>query len=254
MSQGVKMKHRQSQGFTIIELVLSMSFVAVLLLSIAMTIIQIGNIYNKGTTVKETNQAGRAVVNDLLRTFTESQSVDMSQSLKQLSAGGRLCLGKYSYVWNTAAALQPASGAPTDPTLTGYASSGGVSDTRQVHFVKVADANKAYCALTSSGNEFLLKNIREADKANAQELLAVGDHTLNMTRFSIPDSTIIQDTATNQVLYTVNFTIGSGKVTAMNPTYTECLPPSNLLSDITYCNVQSFSVLVRVGGGVKNAG
>lgn len=254
MSQGVKMRRSQSEGFTLIELILSMAFVAFLLLSIAMTIIQIGNIYNKGTTVKETNQAGRAVVNDLMRTFTESQSVDMSQNFKQFTAGGRLCLGKYSYIWNTAAALDPPAGAPTDTTLTEYAPSGGNPDTRQVHFVKVVDASRDYCNLNSAGNGFFLKNIRSSDKANAQELLAIGDHTLNITRFSIPDAAIVRDTATNQVLYTVNFTIGSGKVSAMNETYTECRPPTDLLSDLTYCNVQSFSILVRVGGGVKNEG
>lgn len=51
----------KSRGFTIIELMLSMTFLAMLMLVIALTTIQISNIYNKGVTLREVNQAGRSV-------------------------------------------------------------------------------------------------------------------------------------------------------------------------------------------------
>ena len=57
-------------GFTLIELMLAMTFISVLLLAIAMTIIQIGTIYNRGVTLKEVSQAARSISDELNRSIT----------------------------------------------------------------------------------------------------------------------------------------------------------------------------------------
>src|SRR6218665_2336873 len=110
MNQPTSMK--RTGGFTLIELMLSMTFVSVLLLAIAMTIIQMATIYNKGMTVKEVNQTSRDISDDLKRSFSASQvfvvntdpAIDSTDyvriKLGSEIVGGRLCTGTYSYIWN----------------------------------------------------------------------------------------------------------------------------------------------------------
>ena len=55
MIQGYK------KGFTLIELMLAMSFISVLLLSIAMVGIQAGKMYSRGIVLRDVNKAGRDI-------------------------------------------------------------------------------------------------------------------------------------------------------------------------------------------------
>ncbi|MEO7904731.1 MAG: hypothetical protein ABIR91_02990, partial [Candidatus Saccharimonadales bacterium] len=99
------MNHSTNKGFTIIELMLAMSFVAFLMLAIAMTTIQISNIYTRGITLREVNQAGRVVIDDLQRTVGSSARFDVATKYNTQANGGRLCLGSFTYVWNNGSAI-----------------------------------------------------------------------------------------------------------------------------------------------------
>ena len=111
------MNHVDKQkGFTLIELMLAMGFVSALLIAVAMTVIQIANIYNRGITLKDVNQAGRSIASELQRSIAGSASFNIDsgvgsryiqQSLNGKNAGGRLCIGQYSYIWNYGSAIKP---------------------------------------------------------------------------------------------------------------------------------------------------
>lgn len=236
---------KRTEGFTLIELMLAMTFISVLLLAIAMTIIQVGVIYNKGMTLKEVNQAGRTIGDDVKRTTAGSASLMLANDYVTNTAGGRLCLGSYSYLWNTTAALERG-----DANLTTYESDAS----KEVHFVKVPDSAKIYCAKNSSG-ALTYRSIRAADTdaANpiAQELLASGDHDLGVNQFVILPTSVVSDVTTGQALYTLNYTIGSGSTVAMNSDQTACLGPDDLNSDLTYCSVEQFSLVLRTGNKVN---
>ena len=64
--------NNKQQGFTLVELTLAMTFISVLLLSIALTIIQLGALYNQGTTSKEINQASRDMQDNITRNIASS--------------------------------------------------------------------------------------------------------------------------------------------------------------------------------------
>src|SRR5690606_35547626 len=92
-------------------LMLAMSFIAVLLMAIAMTIIQVSTIYTKGMTLKEVNQTGREVADDIRRTVAASGKVELPGDFVEVkngatTVGGRLCLGTSSYIWNYGAAIE----------------------------------------------------------------------------------------------------------------------------------------------------
>src|ERR1044071_8859022 len=109
-----------TSGFTLVELMLAMTFISLLLIAIALTTIQISNIYNKGITLREVNQAGRSLSDELQRNVSNAVPFDVTPkagnaplSSKYVvhtgsgnTGGGRLCLGDYSYVWNLGESLE----------------------------------------------------------------------------------------------------------------------------------------------------
>src|SRR3954468_13520221 len=138
------MNRDNRQGFTLIELMLAMTFIAMLLVAIALTTIQISNIYNKGITLREVNQAGRSVSDELQRTIssatpfdvTPKGSGDIAPASRYITSagGGRMCLGNYTYAWNYGKALVGGSGAPA--ILNKYS---GADSGTAVRFVRVTD-------------------------------------------------------------------------------------------------------------------
>ena len=67
-------KHRQ--GFTLIELMLSMAMVSLLLIAIVTMSIQMGRIYTKGQTMFDLNAASRTINTDFTRSFNSIPSIE----------------------------------------------------------------------------------------------------------------------------------------------------------------------------------
>lgn len=217
--------HRK--GFTLIELMLAMSFLSVLLLAIAMTVIQVSNIYTRGLTLKEVNQAGRAVSADLKSGISSSAPFAIpGPKYVQQAWGGRLCVGQYSYIWNYGATL-------SNPSADGTNSNVYSNSTNKIRFVKVPDNSGVYCS--SSG--------KAIDSNGAVELLASGDRDLAIHSFSIVnDST---DARSSQGLYSISYVLGTNDQAALMPGATSCRPPSDLASDLNYCSINQFDIVVR---------
>jgi len=221
MNQLFKNKH----GFTIIELMLAMGFVSLLLLAIAMLTIHIGSIYNQGITLREVNEAGLTVSEDIQRTigaaapFVVNSDKESSQ-YKPVDGGGRLCIGSHTYAWNLSGS-----------TVNHYT----LSNT-PISLVKVADPGGRLCQDT---NEDIIKD-------NASELLAVGDRNLVLYDFAISAPADFS-LATGQALYAVDFTIGTNGTDIVDAANKTCKPPSESDRSREYCAVNQFSIIVRAG-------
>lgn len=220
-------------GFTIIELMLAMSFVAMLLLAIAMTTIQIGNIYNKGITLKQVNQAGRSLTDELQRTLAASSAIDVSGATgsryQKQPGGGRLCMGKYSYVWNYGKAL---AGAPGAPAIVNQYATG----TDQIRFAKVVDTGASLC-------QDMNKKIVQSDSI---ELLDEGDRNLVVHDMEL-QQTVPTDPVTGQALYALTLTLGTNDREQLTTGDTSCKPPAQVGGDTTYCAVNTFDIIARAG-------
>lgn len=246
---------KKQDGFTLIELVLAMAFISVLLLGIAMTIIQVGAIYNKGMTLKEVNQSSRDIADDFKRTVGTAQTVSLATDYVPVivsgdTVGGRLCFGSYSYAWNYAKNLTPTIGNGAIRYQNNGATAIDESQT-PIRFIKIADPGKEYCAKGGTGN-LTLTTVRVVDQAKTVELLKSGDRELGIHQFEIlnPVPSSAMDPATDQQLYSLKFTMGTSRINALDATQSACLPPSDPNSDPLYCNVQQFNLVVRVGSGV----
>ncbi len=235
------MNHVDNKGFTLIELMLAMTFISVLLLGIAMTIIQIGTTYNKGMALKEVNQSARDIGTDVQRSMAAVSAISDDDYVGTTS-GGRLCLGTVSYIWNYGKAF-----AENDPGITWYADD--TDHIRKIHLIKIQDSSKIYCAKDGTG-VLLHPTVGVSDATPAQDLLKEGDHSLNVHQFLLTSDPAAIDTVTEQRLYALDYTIGSGEITALNDDQTACKAPGEEGADFSYCNVQQFSIVIRAGNRV----
>ena len=215
------------KGFTLIELMLAMTFVSALLLAVAMTVIQISHLYTRGLTVKEVNQAGRSMGIELKRGISQSAPFDIPGAKYINQAwGGRLCVGQYSYVWNYGPTLNNTT---TDKNNSNVYAGGNT----KMSFIKVPDSAGAYCSTPDS----------LIDKTNAVEMLASGDNSLAVQSFTVAnDST---DPASGEAIYSISYVIGTNDQAALSPDYTSCKAPDQSGSDLNYCSINRFDIVVR---------
>lgn len=128
-------------GFTLVELLLAMAFFGTVLIVATLLLTQTLNIYNKGMTVKQMNQVGRTLVEELSRVSNSGKSVQVLSSEK----GTCLNISGVPYIWNNATATTDDSDGYVDAyyrydTATGAA----------VNFVRY---NQSTCP---SGNNFVI--------------------------------------------------------------------------------------------------
>ena len=103
-------RHKQ-QGFTLVELTLSIAFIGGLVLLSSAIIVQTISIYNKGVAIKQINQAGRSLIEDINRLSSSGFEINIADNGKT----GYLCIKDSnrwrSYTWSS---VQP--GRNTTPT------------------------------------------------------------------------------------------------------------------------------------------
>lgn len=223
--------NHSTKGFTIIELMLAMSFLSMLLLGIAMTTIQIGRTYTKGVTLREVNQAGRSVSDDLRRTVGSAMPFDLATSLISQDGGngGRLCLGDYTYVWNTGRALASNIGPNVynDSTNT------------PVQFAKVRDSRGQLCANPGV----------KITRADASELLANGDRSLVLQAITVTSAT--GSIADSRALYSISMNIGTNDQSLLETGDKSCKVPTDAAGGDSYCSVNQFDLVIRAGNNTR---
>lgn len=223
-------------GFTIIELLLAMTFVSVLLLAIAVMVIQIGTVYNKGITMRAVDQAGRLVSADVQQSLGQSQPLMLESAYVLQRApgssnsdqpeGGRLCTGSYTYIWNFGVALSEQRYRPINKF---------VDSDQEIRMVRIRDAGGQYCSNLTAPIE----------SARATEILAAGDRNLALHEFTIRE--LARDTALGQALYGVTMKIGTNDQSALTTIDASCKPPSDDEAMQEYCAVNMFDFTAQAG-------
>jgi hypothetical protein len=232
-------RDNHKSGFTIIELLLAMGFVSALLLAIAMTVIQIGNIYNRGITYKNVDQVGSAIANDLQRSIANTSTFSVEPNGSNYivnSDGGRLCTGTYSYVWNYGKTLK------TMPRPASYNKYKSPNDNNDLYFVKVDDANHSLC--TKIGLVY-----PDIDKTKATELIDAGQYDLALHSFDIKTYSTATDGNTHQSVYSIKFYLGTNDQNALNLDLDvdHGCKVDGADADQIYCAVDRFNILARSG-------
>lgn len=240
-----------NDGFTMVELVLAMGFVSALLLAIAMTVIQIGTIFNRGLAMKAVDQVGSEIASKIQTDVNNSSPFSITASddgiryVNISGIGGRLCLSSYTYIWNYGEAINA-----SNPGMNFY------NDGKYVKFIKIPDSTNQYCKDAKGKTNF--SSTPGIDKSLAVELLDSGQYNLAIHDVVIETSSGGTDTKTNQQLYFIKIALGSN----VNNTYykdsstntIKCYDPSVALAGKFYdsmCYISDFSLVVRAGNKVQ---
>lgn len=219
-----------------IELMLSMAFVAMLLVAIAGTTIEITHIYTRGLTVREVTQAGRTISEDVQRTIETSAPFKVAPANQTDSkyitktGGGRLCTGAYTYAWNYGKTKELSGDGSLPSVYNTYKSGQGT-----IRFVKVSDAGGVLCSNPGT----------QVPDDQATELLVAGDRNLAIQQFSVTAGS--QDNASGQALYAISFLIGTNDQTQLSANGSNCLPPSAGSGNEDFCAVNQFDIVARAG-------
>lgn len=213
---------KRQSGFTIVELMLSMAFISLMLVAIALCIMQIGSLYNRGETLRQVNQASRSLTTDFQRTLGGAES----SAIVYASDYGRLCTGQFSYIWNL-----PDN---SDGSLV-YQNNRYEAEGEPIRLVRIVDDGAAYCTNPTM--------YVRASETQPVELLTEGNRALTVRSFAV--STNEADLTTGEALYRVTIMLGTDSQGAIrNDT---CKPPADVGSDVDYCAVNEFSFVVRAG-------
>lgn len=291
-----KTKRVKNQGFTLVELMLAMGFVGSLLVMIALITIQIMGLYNKGLTLKEVNQVSRMVVRDMQQSiasvdafrlqYKDGDTLRTPVTLAEIKnsggnnidyysnpAGGRLCTGQYSYVWNTGAALKshnprlvdfslggvPANdyGEPGEPAYPIQFVATGGGSTVPARFIKKNDPGKELCRIQEGDDEDdRARNLGQA--SDYENVFGAGHNELVVYKFSIENRSNIGISDASELtalstFYYINMTLGtqagdedeggliSGDVRCKSPAEAE-------YNQGEYCAVNKIDFVARTGG------
>jgi len=229
-------KHK-SHGFTLIELMLAMTFLSFILVFMALTLTQMIRTYDKGLTVKQINQAGRTVIEDIARSMRGQQS---GQIVVSTVTDGRLCVGDIMYVWNPVYKGTQTSPAPNQ-TPDQYQFNTPTTPMTMAR-LKLANAtnNCAFPAapnVQSQDNYSLLSDRARVLWAGATPSAdgRLVELTLVLGTYDITEQTNIKNNTLTSVFNT--------------PTFTGGQPTCKSGSDGNYCAFSEFSTIVYLPNG-----
>ena len=142
------MNKDKQRGFTITELMFAMVFIAFIMVMIVVVLIQTMSIYNKGLALRQINQTGRQIAEDITRQlrYGARSYVDYADG------NNRLCIGNVAYVWN----ITPESGDREQVNRLRDSSTGNFTDFNMIRISEVQgtnfDCNTAGDIVTGTGS------------------------------------------------------------------------------------------------------
>ena len=296
------MKTRNTKkGFTIIETTLATMFLGIIVLAVANLIIQMTNIYQKGLALRGINTVGQQLVEDMEKRINSADYVydidsnhdgyvvndeiitNINKYFREWNVGtnderqiaGAFCISDYTYVWNSAVALNDAD--PTKGVLIKYnhtdEETGTVSvETTRFKFARTYDPNHLVCTskwlagsgsvtdpnqTTYSGNSYTL----DMTLSNQEPVEMINDDEVNLAIYDLTVHPVTQSTITKQSFVTVSFVLATlrGGVNIMsNSDYCQGTDDVNGVEynsmDFAYCAVNKFDFSMRTGGNSSKNG
>lgn len=278
------------RGFTIVEITIAMTFVATLLITIALVITQMTAIYQKGLALRAVNSTGRELVDEFTRGITSAPAKGTSYLCNSLYGSnetaraacesgdanlltyhqdtatldgqdvpvhGVFCTGRYSYIWNTGYALKGS----TDSKRRAELIVNGTNYGDTFHLMRVNDDDRALCRAYMNTNSYRYNgngNSKYSYSISSDdapiELLSGSEDNLSLYDF-VPFPAAFHD-ITQHAFYSITFILGTvqGGINIMSAG-DYCTAPStdSLDSEFNYCAVNKFNFAVRATGELTDA-
>ncbi|HEY0965212.1 MAG TPA: hypothetical protein VGE13_01910 [Candidatus Saccharimonadales bacterium] len=227
---------QQAKGFTLVELMLAMSFLVILLLMITLLILQVTMIYNKGLTLREVNESGQLISSEIQRRLSTAPTEtvgSVSNVVQDSRTTDRLCVDGIVYAWT-------------------LADKRNADNTKNVGFAKFNGSKKDYCDQSPAGGGGMSPPTGVWPASNKiTNLIDTQDQSLVIRKFSFhsiggTDTENGIDGDKTQALYRVTFVIGTNTSDLIDSNDT-CLPPASAKQE--FCAVNEFAFIVRSGDG-----
>ena len=273
------------RAFTIVEITIAMTFVATLLITIALVITQITAIYQKGLALRAVNSTGRELVDEFTRGITSAPAKGVSYlcnsyyssnetaraacesgeadlftyhqdtatiNNQEVPVHGVFCTGRYSYIWNTGYALKGS----TDSKRRAELIVNDVNYGDEFRLMRVNDDGRELCGAYMNSNSYRYSgngdnkysyNISSDDAPI--EILAGSEDNLALYDF-VPFPAASHD-ITQHSFYSITFILGTiqGGINIMSAG-DYCTAPStdSLDTEFNFCAVNKFNFAVRATG------
>ena len=250
-----------------------MGFLTTILVTIAILLIQIMSIYQKGLSLRAVNTMGQQLIDELSRTVGGSPIVPninpvpndsgivneqalatalrryyVSNTIvedgRQKQINGVFCTGSYSYIWNTPESDPTNSASPNVLTL----QYGETGERKIYKMARVVDNTRRICQ-EAQGDSPASNFIINTTDPEPIELINTDEADLYLYDFTVFPAT--QNTITGQTFYSANFILGTmrGGINIMsNGDYCEDLASQEMVSDFSYCAVNKFNFAMRATG------
>lgn len=271
-----------------IELSLSMVFVATLLITISLVIAQLGAIYQKGLALRAVNSTGRELIDDFTRTISLAPAKGVSRLCRKyypsngtiqdrcvadnaelfayhedyrvINIGGEdkavpirgtFCTGRYSYIWNTGYSIN--NPGIDNQNRAEYAINGNIVD--DFRLVRVVDSERSICKIGISTSDYKyspkIGKVRYdlSGYESPMELLTGSEDNLVLYDLVAFPSTL--HALTQHTFYSLTFILGTvqGGVDIMSSgDFCTAPPTDDLNTDFNYCAVNKFNFSVRATG------
>lgn len=222
------MKARNT-GFTLIELTLALAFVGILLVAVVTVAVSLGNTYQRGITMRDVNQVGRQVMEQMRRDIANADPAEL-EITPPIAGTVRLCTGSVSYIVNLATEFNDDSA-----ELIEY-------DDRPVRLMRVSDGSGMNCAQDADG-----KYPTTVVGDNPQDLLVSQSEAGGSNNLAIHQLTLTPVVGEVQNrLYDLGLRIGTNDEGSVDGDKCQIGTPE---ADLRFCVVYDFETIVRVGYG-----
>jgi hypothetical protein len=262
---------------------LAMAFLAALLLTIALVVMHIVSVYQKGHAIKAVNSTGRAIVDEISRSIGASQFADVSNIAtyyfqrygnavvngenRIVPMRGGFCTGRYTFLWNTAYAINSESNIAINANVMRYNFEYNGTDVGMIslrdrlrrgefRLIKVLDAQRQICAQVAAAlpnNNPVIEPPNALDPDNAifdpLEMLEATENNLAIYDFRVFPAA--QNTTNRQTYYSATFilaTLRGGIDITSYGNYCQDHAMSSIATDFSYCAINKFNFSMRATG------
>lgn len=238
-------------AFTIVELMLAMTFVSFLMVAVVLMTMQLSRIYTKGNTMRNLNTAGRTINSDFTTTFNSISVINWRGKSSDFGYGehfvmpsdgsgsGAFCTGRYSYLWNGATILN----SKTTGKVVPIRFAGKAQSDSSLRLVKINDPSASYCS-SRAGWESV------PEGGSVVNLLPPGDTNLMIYGIDFQSNDgILYDQASNQRVVNASYILGTANDHGtVNVSGMTCQPPASAGGMEDYCAINKFELTVRTLG------
>lgn len=276
-------KNSSKKGFTLVELSLSIAFIAILSITIALIINDAISTYRRGLTLNQINTTGMDLVDDIRTAVQNSPASSPRNSCKNYKDDfqknceenngmrlmnvaktgnvnniegtplyGAFCTGAYSYIWNSGYLFLENGG--DKATYAVYEGDKKTEEWNDFRLLKVEDRQRAVCGSVLpdkyNNSEDIESEFKGKDKGPV--VLLANDGANPLALYSFTSALPAVDGLNSAAFYSMSFILGTvqGGINVMSMG-NFCAAPESFDSaeNFDYCAINKFNFAAQANGG-----